>query len=347
MQGGGRSNGTAGGEEEGAGEGRGEDNGVSSRNDGGETLVHGEGKAALFNDSLQPLASDDDPLRGTGFFPTETIDQQAGDSFTAQGAETDTARILVQGEEHLKLGHLSIQGSDTRATDGSPSNSSEELEAELFDEFFTVDDVIETIGGFGRYQQWLFAILGFTFFVNGALNLQQIVVERAAVYRCFPTAPNCTVCDATSGGFVGEFVDRSSVSVSFSLVCSREVLRGSLGSIFFSGFGFGSFFGGILSDKIGRRKAIFVVNALQLVGSGSFVASNYYVYALFRLFAGAGCGAGIVVNFVLMMEFVGNKHRGWMGGFGMNGLWSLGGLVIGLLASFIHEVMPMLSRCWR
>jgi len=30
----------------------------------------------------------------------------------------------------------------------------------------TIDDIIEHIGGFGRYQQRLFVILGFTFMVN-------------------------------------------------------------------------------------------------------------------------------------------------------------------------------------
>jgi len=24
-----------------------------------------------------------------------------------------------------------------------------------------------------------------------------------------------------------------------------------------------------------------------------------------------------------MLEFIGAKHRGWMGGFGMNGLWAV------------------------
>ncbi|EKX38686.1 hypothetical protein GUITHDRAFT_144075 [Guillardia theta CCMP2712] len=333
VQGGGMMAGGEGREEERRGEG----DGILAVKGRDDPLIQGNAAADPLNTSLHSREVSD-PLVAPGLLPADPIVQSGDDSFTAHESDGDTARILVQGDEHLKLGHLSMQGSNTMATDGSPSNSTEELEAELFDEVFTVDDVIETIGGFGRYQQWLFAILGFTFFVNGALNLQQIVVERAAEIRCFPTAPNCTVCDPVGGEFIGDFADYGSVSASFSLVCGREVLRGSLGSVFFSGFGFGSFFGGILSDKIGRRKGIFVVNGLQLVGSGGFIASNYYLYALFRLIAGAGCGAGIVVNFVLMMEFVGNKHRGWMGGFGMNGLWSFGGLVVGLLASFIHQV---------
>jgi len=48
----------------------------------------------------------------------------------------------------------------------------------------------------------------------------------------------------------------------------------------------------------------------------SVFAGNYGTYVFFRFVSGIGCGAGIVVNFVLMMEFVGAAHRGWMGGFG-------------------------------
>ena len=37
-----------------------------------------------------------------------------------------------------------------------------------------VDDVIEEIGGFGRFQLRLFILLGYMFVYNGALNLQQV-----------------------------------------------------------------------------------------------------------------------------------------------------------------------------
>ena len=101
--------------------------------------------------------------------------------------------------------------------------------------------------------------------------------------------------------------------------------------------------GGILSDKIGRRKSIFVCNVLMGIGSLSVLAWSYGVYVLMRFISGLGCGSGIVVNFVLMMEFTGVSHRGWMGGLGMNGLWAWGGVVIGLTntdATSPAEMMP-------
>ena len=56
---------------------------------------------------------------------------------------------------------------------------------------YAVDDVIEHIGGFGRYQKRLYLILGFTFFVNGALNLQQVIIERAPTTLSSPADEYC------------------------------------------------------------------------------------------------------------------------------------------------------------
>jgi len=204
-------------------------------------------------------------------------------------------------------------------------------------EFVTVDDVIEHIGGFGKYQRRLFAILSFTFLVNGCLNLQQVVVERAP--SCFVGGAQneqgaCTDC--ANGKFTGQFVGQPTVAATFELVCSDAVYRGWLGSVFFLGFGFGSYFGGILSDQIGRRRSIFLVNALSIVGSLSVLAWSYSVYLLMRFVAGAACGSGIIINFVLMMEFTGVKYRGTIGGLGMNGMWAMGGVTMGMYGAAVH-----------
>jgi OCT family organic cation transporter-like MFS transporter 4/5 len=185
----------------------------------------------------------------------------------------------------------------------------------------TIDDIIEHIGGFGRYQQRLFVLLGFTFLVNGMLNLQQIVVEREAQTSCSSLAesvlPNanakCEDCIADGQVFVGRFFQNASVAEEFGLVCSRAVLRGYIGSVFFGGFIVGSYFGGMLSDLIGRRNTIFLVHGTMCAGSLSALAWTYSIYLALRFIAGVGCGSGIVVNYVLMQEVVGAKFRGLSG----------------------------------
>ena len=244
-----------------------------------------------------------------------------------------------------------------------------------------VDDVIEEIGGFGRYQFRLFFVLGYNFFCNGALNLQQVcthhfrlpmrrlcaavLVGRSGANHMMLVArlicgdarqvvverrPSCldggleVPCSASAhctdgdGAFQGQFAHGSSVAAEFELVCTRTIFRGSLGSLFFIGFGFGSFLAGRMADRVGRRKTIRVFNALMLGGSMSFLAPSFETYLVLRVLAGVACGGNIVVVYVLMMEFVGKAHRGWMGGIGMNGLWALGGAAVALHAAWMHAL---------
>ena len=41
---------------------------------------------------------------------------------------------------------------------------------------------------------------------------------------------------------------------------------------------------------------------------------------------------------MMMMEFTGAKSREWVGSFGMCGLWSMGGVVIGMDGAVVRSV---------
>lgn len=207
----------------------------------------------------------------------------------------------------------------------------------------SVENVIDQLGGFGWYQQRLFAMSGFAYFVIGAVILQQVAVERAPSTVCQTAAPNCTTVCSSDDLFTGSMLDYSTAAATFQLVCGRSILRGYIGSIFFVGFGIGSFGGGHMADKVGRKRALFAVHAILCCGALTFLAPSFEVYFLLRLVAGIGCGGGIVVGFVLIMEFLPNRHRGWMGGFGMNGLWSSGGVAMGLVAALVHHLYASLG----
>ena len=50
-----------------------------------------------------------------------------------------------------------------------------------------MDDVIEEIGGFGKFQLRLLLLLGYTTICNGALNLQQVMAPSTSS-KCCPRA---------------------------------------------------------------------------------------------------------------------------------------------------------------
>jgi hypothetical protein len=172
-------------------------------------------------------------------------------------------------------------------------------------------------------------------------DARQVVVERRPSCLDGGLEVPCSAsvhCTDGGGAFQGQFAHGSSVAAEFELVCTRTIFRGSLGSLFFIGFGFGSFLAGRMADRVGRRKTIRVFNALMLGGSMSFLAPSFETYLVLRVLAGVACGGNIVVVYVLMMEFVGKAHRGWMGGVGMNGLWALGGAAVALHAAWMHAL---------
>ena len=132
----------------------------------------------------------------------------------------------------------------------------------------------------------------FSYLVNGCLNLQQVVVEGAPETLC--TACEDRQChDCQEGRFIGHMTNLATVSATFEVLCSRAVLRGYLGSIFFFAFGIGSYCGGLISDSLERTRSMYVTDALMCVGSLSFLASNYNAYVMLRFIAGLGDGAGI------------------------------------------------------
>jgi hypothetical protein len=45
-----------------------------------------------------------------------------------------------------------------------------------------------------------------------------------------------------------------------------------------------------------------------------------------------------VGNYVLMMEMASKKHRGWLGGFGLNGLWSVGSVLVAQAGAVAHRM---------
>ena len=159
----------------------------------------------------------------------------------------------------------------------------------------------------------------------------QIVIERPLT-QTFE-------CDENNK-LIGELVDDSSVYGSFKLVCDRVTMRAMLGSLSFVGFMFGAMIGGAVSDKTGRKKCSILSSLLMLIGSQCWAANSYYSYGILRLICGIGTGCGMVGIFVLQMELVSKGHRGWMGGFGLNGSWSLGGIVVCIAAANIHAAAP-------
>ena len=74
---------------------------------------------------------------------------------------------------------------------------------------------------------------------------------------------------------------------------------------------FGALFGGIPSDRIGRKKTLFLIAVLYLVSAlGSALSTDWYLFMVFRFLGGLGVGASSVAAPMYISEISPANKRG-------------------------------------
>ena len=124
--------------------------------------------------------------------------------------------------------------------------------------------------------------------------------------------------------------------IQWDLICSRSFLPNLSQSVMFLGVLVGSWLFGIMSDMIGRKKAIFTAMiGACLSGLGYSLSSDFYVFAFFRMTV-ALCMAGLLNVYILCMELVGPAERSWASMI-THGSFAVGIPVLAGMAYIIHE----------
>ncbi|MBI4856220.1 MAG: MFS transporter [Acetobacterium woodii] len=116
------------------------------------------------------------------------------------------------------------------------------------------------------------------------------------------------------------------------------VAKGSLSSWSLIGLIFGSAIAGIISDKIGRRKALmYAIAAYSIMNIPIYFSNSFEMFAIFRLLAGIGLGACIPIVTTTYSESTPTNKRAIFITFGM--AWMIVGWVLaGLIATAIVPV---------
>ncbi len=95
---------------------------------------------------------------------------------------------------------------------------------------------------------------------------------------------------------------------------------------------FGSIFGGIPTDKYGRKKILIVLGLLFAISAvGSALANDPYIFSFFRFIGGIGIGASSVVAPTYISEISTPKTRGKLGA-----LYQFN-IVFGILVAFLSN----------
>uniref|UniRef100_A0A671L941 Synaptic vesicle glycoprotein 2B-like n=1 Tax=Sinocyclocheilus anshuiensis TaxID=1608454 RepID=A0A671L941_9TELE len=109
-------------------------------------------------------------------------------------------------------------------------------------------------------------------------------------------------------------------------MCLSHAEKGMLGLIVFLGMMFGAFIWGGLADKVGRRKCLIIVLAMNCISAFfSSFAQGYGFFLFFRLFSGIGIGGSVPIVYAYFSEFLQMDKRGehlsWLCMF-----WMMGGI---------------------
>ena len=184
---------------------------------------------------------------------------------------------------------------------------------------FTVSEVIDSFGINGH--TWLmFVLLGLANIFDG---YDFMIVNSTNTYL----AASFGLVDWSTGSAV---VDSAAI--------------GSLTTWGLLGMVLGGACGGILSDRIGRKKMLIIACLFYGIFTlPQAFSPNLAFFAAFRLIAGFGVGSCIPVVATCFSEVIPSKHRGVFVTFGqafMVAGWVLAGVVCGTICSHTEALVP-------
>lgn len=216
----------------------------------------------------------------------------------------------------------------------------------------TVDGFLAKIGSMGRFQWTLVCVVGIMLV---PVTFQTLIMTFLGLEPSWRCVKNSTVCNFTqefspSGNDPNknfrcniddtewEFTKPyTSIITEWRLVCSKSTLGFLTNSIMFLGWFFGNVVFGILSDKYGRRKVLFLSSSLVCwVAFASSFVPWYWLYASLRFIIGFGLGGAIVCLFIMATEYVGPGHRAMAGTFTWY-FWTGALMMIALLAYLVRD----------
>jgi len=129
----------------------------------------------------------------------------------------------------------------------------------------------------------------------------------------------------------------STIITEYDLVCEKGALPYVGKMVIFSGLAFGSFVSGLVSDRFGRKKAIWFTSLTMLAaGIITSIAPWYAMFIVFWWITGTSAIACYTAAFVWTMELTTGKWKIYLG-MGMNYSWPFCRLIIAALTYGIRE----------
>uniref|UniRef100_A0AAR2KMS2 Major facilitator superfamily (MFS) profile domain-containing protein n=1 Tax=Pygocentrus nattereri TaxID=42514 RepID=A0AAR2KMS2_PYGNA len=204
---------------------------------------------------------------------------------------------------------------------------------------------------------------------NGAVVVQTINGEQWELSPCLKVQRHDAVnfryefYGNTSVESCGHYVfDHSQVKQSivtdWDLVCEKEWLAKLSQPTFMLGVLIGALVFGDIADRVGRRPILMATSMCQFVfGITVAFTGNYYLFVVMRFLLAMVSSGYLVVVFVYVTEFTGNKVRTWTS-MHVHAAFAVGIMVVALVGYLVRvwwlyqiiltlSTCPFLLYCWK
>ncbi|KAI5635852.1 sugar transporter domain-containing protein [Phthorimaea operculella] len=121
-------------------------------------------------------------------------------------------------------------------------------------------------------------------------------------------------------------------------VCGQAYLVPLSQTLAFVGSIFGGILCGTLADKIGRVPVLVLANLLGCIGGVATMFTNsFWDFAICRFIVGMACDSLFLIMYILVLEYVGIKHRTWVANMAIAFYFGTGCLVLPWIAWGIND----------
>ncbi|CAG7821166.1 unnamed protein product [Allacma fusca] len=203
-----------------------------------------------------------------------------------------------------------------------------------------IDDVLEELGGFGKFQfMMLIFLLGFEIPTAFLVFIPVFIGATPSIWLCDnETISRTDAC--TCEGQLYPLDSTVSIVTEWKLICSTSWVSDTIVSLQMLGMMFGSICVSQLSDWYGRRY-VFLTMVLQMIVACILTATapNAWVYAAARFLCGGAFAGFLTTTAIYSMEFLTPKWRqlSSVGPFGE------GTMLLGVIAYFLR---PWRTLVW-
>ncbi|CAB3983634.1 organic cation transporter -like [Paramuricea clavata] len=216
----------------------------------------------------------------------------------------------------------------------------------------TVDDVLEQIGGYEKYQILLLFMFGYV-----AITLDSFPTMIVTFITAEPdwvcVQGNNSMCNftqaitLTSDDYMARcdmpredwtyVADFTSTVTEFDLVCENSYLQSVAQSCYWAGVMVGLIIGGYLADRFGRKIVFYTGVVGIVIATWVMVFPKYFaVFIAGRLFNGLGSGFMNATYYVIVAEYTSKRHRAKLC-ISLFYFWIIALLLLALLAYLIRD----------